>query len=76
MVNRQLDLTSDSAERMDDFVDRTWLLGTAKIALGVKLFFFFSFLMPMISLPFLLLARSRAQRALRAVDAAVRTRRR
>jgi hypothetical protein len=75
MVNRQLELTGDAFERMDDFVDRTWLLGTAKIALGVKFFFFVSFLMPMFNLPFILFARSRAKRAIRAIDAAPRTRR-
>lgn len=63
MVCRQLSLWEGNLESTE-FVQRTRVLGTAKIAAGVQLFFYLSFLMPLINLVPVLWARSQAKKGI------------
>jgi hypothetical protein len=70
MVCRQLNLYEEALQNssLPDLARSTRLLGIGKIVVGVQLFFYCSFLIPLINLPAILWGRSRAGSAVRALD--------
>ncbi|CAN5236319.1 hypothetical protein BH11PSE11_BH11PSE11_16870 [soil metagenome] len=76
MVCKQLGLWSDAMDSLTDLVDRTRLLGTAKLAAGAQLLFIFLFLLPLFNLPMIFWARAQAGRAGRDIDGVTQSARR
>jgi hypothetical protein len=74
IVCKQLGFWSDAMDSMADLVDRSRLLGTAKLAVGAQFIFTMLFLLPLFNLPMILWARAQANRARRNIDAIARRR--
>jgi TRAP-type mannitol/chloroaromatic compound transport system permease small subunit len=68
IVCRQLSLWEGDLESTE-FVQRTALLGTRKIAAGVQLYFYLFFLMPLFNLVIVAWARSKASAAINDLEA-------
>lgn len=75
MVCRQLSLWEGNLEETE-LVRRTRVLGTAKIAVSVQLFFYLVFLVPVFNLVPVLWARSKASGAIRDLEQLMPARRR
>jgi hypothetical protein len=76
MVVRRLALWSEATQGLTDFVDRTKMLGTAKLAAGAQFLFMGLLMVPLFNLPIILWARAQARRARRDIDSAARSARR
>lgn len=75
IVCRQLSLWEGDLENTE-FVQRTRLLGTMKIAAGIQLFFYLVFLLPLFSLIPVVWARSKATAAIQDLEVLMPARRR
>lgn len=75
IVCRQLSLWEGDLENTE-FVQRTRLLGTMKIAAGIQLFFYLVFLLPLFSLIPVVWARSKATAAIQDLEVLMPNRRR
>jgi hypothetical protein len=75
IVCRQLSLWEGDLENTE-FVQRTRLLGTMKIAAGVQLFFYLVFLLPLFNLIPVVWARSKATAAIQDLELLMPARRR